>query len=121
MWGRLRAATAPVAGRTVSSGPPAVVCGKIVSGSKVLASAKGDTRAFLRHNYSDAVAVEMEGHGFLYSANETSCPALLVRGISDNVDDKSKRDAEGWQPVAAARAAAFAFHVLSRFDPSLLK
>ena len=83
--------------------------------------ARRANRAFLSRYYSDALAVEMEGHGFLYSANETSCPALLVRGISDNVDDKSKRDAEGWQPVAAARAAAFAVHVLSKFDPKLLE
>ena len=98
---------------------PVVYLGKVASGSKVVAG-PGTSRAQLKKYYSDALAVEMEGHGFLHSASATSCPALLVRGISDSVDDKSERDDEGWQPIAASRAAAFAMHVLSKIDPGTL-
>jgi hypothetical protein len=38
-----------------------------------------------------------------------SLPVLTVRGISDKADGfKHTTDGEGWQPIAAARAAAFA-------------
>lgn len=66
----------------------------------------------------------MEGHGFLEAARATTeVFALVVRGISDLIENKAQSDGEGWQPKAASHAAAFAFEILARFktgDESLI-
>ncbi|HEV7483031.1 MAG TPA: 5'-methylthioadenosine/S-adenosylhomocysteine nucleosidase [Solirubrobacterales bacterium] len=95
--------------------PPAVVVAPIVAGAKVVASTRSLTYRFIRENYDQAVAVEMEGAGFLEAAHANrSVRALVVRGISDLLDDKETSDREGWQRRAADHAARFAFHMLSK-------
>lgn len=47
---------------------------------------------FLRDNYGDAVAVDMEGFGVLEAAHQRKVAALVVRGISDLLSDKAERD-----------------------------
>jgi nucleoside phosphorylase len=94
---------------------PNVVVAPIAAGEQVVASVRSATYQFVRANYSDAVAVEMEGRGFLHavSANQR-VSALIVRGISDLLDDKAQTDAAGWQQIAARHASAFAVEVLAK-------
>ncbi|MCO1575155.1 tetratricopeptide repeat protein [Crossiella sp. SN42] len=94
---------------------PRAVVNPLAAGSKVTADRRSATALFLREHCGDAIAVEMEGAGFLHGAYvNDSLPALVVRGISDLLDDKTEAADKHWQPMAARHAAAFAIELLHR-------
>jgi adenosylhomocysteine nucleosidase len=92
----------------------------IASGEKVVSSEKSVVFSYLKQYCSDAVAVDMEGNGFLIAARPYQAHAIEVRGISDLLENKALADAGGSQPLAAVNAAAFTFsmiELLSKDDP----
>lgn len=59
----------------------------------------------------------MEGRGFLAAAHANHpVRALIVRGISDLINNKSDIDDAGRQEIAARHASAFAFEVLAKLE-----
>jgi nucleoside phosphorylase len=97
---------------------PVAKVGPIAAGEKVLASNRTQIYKFVRENYGDALAVEMEGHGFLLGVHMNHpTQGIVIRSISDCISDKSETSDENWQPVAARHAAAFAFQVLAKLSP----
>jgi nucleoside phosphorylase len=89
---------------------PTVHFRPIAAGEVVLDSREGQLARQLRDHYNDAAAIEMESAGAAVAGLlNNSRPVLTIRGISDRADGaKLAVDRAGWQPVAAANAAAFA-------------
>jgi nucleoside phosphorylase/tetratricopeptide (TPR) repeat protein len=97
---------------------PKAVIKPVAAGSRVIADQNTATARYLAQHCGDAVAVEMEGYGFLHGAYvNDSVQALVVRGISDLLSGKTEATDEHWQPVASAHAAAFAFELLAHYTP----
>jgi nucleoside phosphorylase len=90
----------------------------IAAGEVLLDSRHGVHARRLHEHYNDTVAVETEGAGFAQAADlNRALPALTVRGISDRADgNKGAADAHGWQPIAAANAAAFALALIREWN-----
>jgi nucleoside phosphorylase len=89
---------------------PDVHFGPIAAGEVVLNSRISEHARWIRSNYNDALAIEMEGAGVAQAGQlNRSLPVVVVRGISDRADGtKESTDREWWQPRAVANAAAFA-------------
>ncbi len=108
---------------SIPSPAPKVFVAPIVAGEKLIASSKSDTSQFLQSHYEDALAVEMEGYGFFQIVQkcQESGSAMVIRGISDLIDQKSNSQRLGSelnrQKTAAQNASTFAFQLLAKFVP----
>lgn len=96
---------------------PRAFVSPIAAGESVVGSAQSGTAQLLKRNYGDALAVEMEGFGFLEAARTSQgLPAIVIRGVSDLLDGKAEVDALGSQKLAARHASQFAFELLAKLD-----
>ncbi len=91
-----------------------VLQGTIASGEKVDASYKSDLHKHIKTHASHALAIEMEGLGFLtVCRTRPSVKSLLLRGISDLINNKGEMDRRGSQPYASQNVAAFLFGLIT--------
>ncbi|NER20981.1 MAG: tetratricopeptide repeat protein [Symploca sp. SIO1C2] len=99
---------------------PRVFLGTIVAGEKVVASRESAIFQLLRGSYNQAIAVEMEGFGFLSAAFAyDNAQAVVIRGISDLIEGKNDNSVEPEeirQAKAAQHASAFAFEILAKLE-----
>jgi adenosylhomocysteine nucleosidase len=87
--------------------------GTIASGEKVIGSVNAPLYLFLKEFCSHALAVEMEGLGFLEACRPYPLiKSLIIRGISDLVDNKEQADKTGSQPYASKNATEFLFGLI---------
>ncbi|SMC85776.1 phosphorylase family protein [Kibdelosporangium aridum] len=97
----------------------AVVVEPIAAGGKVVADASAPSAQLIQQHYSQVVATEQEGLGFLKAAAARQNVAVgVVRGISDLLSGKSASDAAGWQEKAAHNAAQFTLRLLDVVAPT---
>lgn len=91
----------------------------IATGDVLLADAESEIARFIRRNYNDAGAIEMEGSGAAHAAHLNGrVDALVIRGISDRADaGKRDADAAGSQELAAGQAASVTVAVLHKHRP----
>ena len=108
----------------VPNSNPNVFIKPIAAGGKLLNSTRSAVYKFIKSNYGDTLAIEMEGYGFLKAAYANpQVDALVIRGISDLIDEKEKADKAGFQEIASCNASAFAFEILAKtyFEPIYLE
>lgn len=103
----------------ISGRPPKAVVEPIAAGEKLIRDSGSTVYERLRENLDKAVAVEMEGHGFLAALDQSERVAgIVVRGTSDLCDDKDEAGKAGAPEIAAANAGAFAFELLNCYLPN---
>jgi nucleoside phosphorylase len=79
--------------RSLNKSDPDIFVGPVAAGEKVVASTKSDTAKFLKNQYSDTLAVEMEGRGFLEAVHIHNILGTVIRGISDRLSGKKRNPA----------------------------
>jgi nucleoside phosphorylase len=97
---------------------PRAIIAPIAAGEKLVTSTKSEIYKLIESTYSDAVALEREGFGFLSAARSNiDVPAMVIRGISDLIERPDNIAANDFQELASRRASAFAFEILAKFKP----
>ncbi|MBO6580595.1 5'-methylthioadenosine/S-adenosylhomocysteine nucleosidase [Thalassospira sp.] len=97
---------------------------KIATGEKVITDSEALVWKDLMAAHPNIYAVEMEAHGFMRAMNDKHLPALMIRGISDLLDDKNAiidgMNDDQRQVLAAQRAAAFTISLIKNLDTEWL-
>lgn len=83
----------------------------IAAGEKVVASSKSAAAELIAQTYGDTLAVEMEGFGFMSALAGLGSRGIVIRGISDLLDNKSSNENHGLALENGTRVltALFAF------------
>lgn len=86
----------------ITTRPPAVVTGTVVTGDQFISSAQ--KVAQLRRDFK-ADATEMEGAAVAQVCYQMRVPLLVIRSLSDRADDNARRDMLSFYETAARNSA----------------
>lgn len=81
----------------------------IASGEEVATASNGEVLRRIRQHMESTVAYEMEGFGFVMAVHKGEINYLIVRGISDLIEDKDQTYHSGSREKAAKTAVTFTF------------
>ncbi|MEV0650186.1 phosphorylase [Phytomonospora sp. NPDC050363] len=99
---------------------PRAFVAPLAAGGKVVTGVASRTAMLIDQRCDDARGVETEGYGVLHAAYvNKGVDAMVIRGVSDLLGDKTAGNDARWQVVAAGHAAAFAWELLDRTDPDV--
>src|SRR3546814_11694832 len=90
---------------------PIAKLASIVTVEAVSADVTSELEKKIESHYQDAHALEMEGFGAALAAATTGTPIMVIRGISDILQDATPEDDAIYKPVAAMHDAAFGLHM----------
>ena len=111
----------------IPNAPVDVYFEPIVSGETVLVNSNSDFFRSALKASPKAVAIEMESYGFLSACRERQVEAVVIRGISDLLDNKPQPGRTGREPLlgldkeqykATRHAAALFFATLDFINPA---
>lgn len=99
---------------------PRAFVAPLAAGGKVVTGDASRTARLIDQRCEDARGIETEGYGVLHAAYvNKGVDAIVVRGVSDLLGDKSADNDATWQVTAARHAAAFAWELLDRTEPDV--
>lgn len=90
----------------------------IAAGETLLKSGDSQVAEIIHQHFSDAVAIDMESVGVFAAVHSSGAvPTVIVRGISDCLEDKTPERDRQRQPIAAGNAADVLLKILRRINP----
>lgn len=93
---------------------PHVVSGLICTGDAFVHTA--EQQAFIRENFADVIAVEMEAAAIAQACHQFNVPFVVVRAISDVADKQSPMTFEEFLPLAAQSSSLMIEKILQQMD-----
>jgi nucleoside phosphorylase len=81
----------------------------IACGEKLIASDAGMSAQLIAESYSDSYAIEMEGYGFLSAMHESKVDGILIRGVSDLLNNKQQSENH---EIAITNSAELCFRLI---------
>lgn len=97
----------------ITTRPPTVVTGTVVTGDQFISSAQ--KVAQLRQAFN-ADATEMEGAAVAQVCHEIRVPLLVIRSLSDRADDNARRDMLSFYQTAARNSAKLVLAIVDSLD-----
>ena len=94
----------------ITTRPPAVVTGTVVTGDQFISSAQKVSQ--LRQDFG-ADATEMEGAAVAQVCYQIQVPLLVIRSLSDRADDNARRDMLSFYQTAARNSAKLVLAIVA--------
>ena len=93
--------------------PPRAFVRPVATGSAIVAHDRSGRARLMEQNTGDALAVDMEGFGFLAGAYANpGVDALVIQGVCNMLGDTGDAGVEHWRTVASGNASAFTIELL---------
>ncbi len=89
-----------------------ITAGRILTGDQFISKSSGNDYSYLKEEL-DGDCVEMEGASVALVASINDLPHIIIRTISDNVDEKIKINIKDFLKIASKNSLGIVNHILS--------